>query len=195
VDQTFYTNNLSTSAPQRETAPTYDADGNMTTNGVWCYAWDGDNRLIRADDGSNVIVYAYDFMSRRISRTAYRRIAENAFETLDSRTFLYDGWNILSEVVGGPGSTPAATNLYTWGLDLSGTLQGAGGIGGLVAANLNGTNVFYSFDGNGNVTDLTDTNGTLAAHYEYDPFGAPSFQLGRWPTPIRSGFQPSTGMT
>jgi RHS repeat-associated protein len=79
--------------------------------------------------------------------------------------YLWDGWNIISEI------SSAATNHYTWGLDLSGTLQGAGGVGGLVAASLNGALVFYCMDGNGNVSDLVNTSGIIVAHYEYDPFG------------------------
>ena len=81
----------------------------------------------------------------------------NAYETLEDSTFVYDGWNVIAEVRSQ--ASEVSTNLYVWGLDLSGSLQGAGGIGGLLAASLSGTNVFYSYDGNGNVTDLVDTNG------------------------------------
>jgi len=67
------------------------------------------------------------------------------------------------------------TNHYVWGLDLSGSLQGAGGIGGLLSATFGGTNsvssVFYTYDGNGNVSELVNTNGAVVAHYEYDAFG------------------------
>ena len=59
------------------------------------------------------------------------------------------------------------------GLDLSGTLQGAGGVGGLLAIKTatNGTH-FYCHDGNGNVTALVDPDdGSVSALYEYDPFG------------------------
>jgi RHS repeat-associated protein len=43
---------------------------------------------------------------------------------------------------------------------------------------LNGTNVFYAYDANGNVTDLVDNNGDSVAHYEYDPFGGTIVQSG-----------------
>ncbi len=59
------------------------------------------------------------------------------------------------------------------GLDLSGTLQGAGGVGGLLAIKTatNGTH-FYCHDGNGNVMALVDVDdGEVSALYEYDPFG------------------------
>ena len=52
-------------------------------------------------------------------------------------------------------------------------MQGAGGIGGLLAVTrpLTLDTFHFTFDGNGNVTDLVDTNGAVVAHYEYDPFG------------------------
>ena len=62
-----------------------------------------------------------------------------------------------------------------WGLDLSGSLQGAGGVGGLLEVVYKGaqtTNCFVAFDGNGNVTLLADAASTnILAKYEYGPFG------------------------
>jgi RHS repeat-associated protein len=61
--------------------------------------------------------------------------------------------------------------------DLSGTLQEAGGIGGLLARSEPSTlnpqlsTALYHADGNGNITALVTTNGTLAARYHYDPYG------------------------
>jgi len=64
---------------------------------------------------------------------------------------------------------------YTRGNDLSGTLQGAGGIGGLLArsemSNLQSPHAYYHADGNGNITALVDTNGIIVARYQYDPYG------------------------
>jgi RHS repeat-associated protein len=108
-----------------------------------------------------------------VARAAYRWLGSNAYETVETGTYLYDGWNNIRELT--HSQTHTLTNSYIWGLDLSGTLQGAGGIGGLLAASLGGTtsvsSVFFAYDGNGNVTDLVDTNGALVAHYEFDPFG------------------------
>lgn len=69
---------------------------------------------------------------------------------------------------------------YTRGNDLSGSLQGAGGIGGLLARtdhaallspdSLN-AHAYYQSDGNGNVTCLINTNGLVLARYNYDPYG------------------------
>ena len=72
------------------------------------------------------------------------------------------------------------------GPDLSGSLQGAGGIGGLLARTDMGqwisgsafATAFYHSDANGNVTCLMYPNGTLAAKYLYDPFGNMLSQYG-----------------
>jgi RHS repeat-associated protein len=60
-----------------------------------------------------------------------------------------------------------------WGTDLSGSMQGAGGVGGLLAENIASNGVqFVAYDGNGNVVALVSaTNGTVTANYEYGPFG------------------------
>jgi len=136
-------------------APLYDADGNLTNYNGWTFTWDAENRLIAAVNGSTVVSNQYDYMSRRISKDSGGV----------TRMYVYDGWNLVQEVIG------TSTNNYIWGLDLSGSLQGAGGIGGLLSANLNGTQAFYFYDANGNVSDLAGVSGNNLAHYEYDPYG------------------------
>ena len=62
-----------------------------------------------------------------------------------------------------------------WGSDLSGSQQGAGGVGGLIKVAYYGaatTNCFVAYDGNGNVSALINAaDGTTLANYEYGPFG------------------------
>jgi RHS repeat-associated protein len=93
--------------------------------------------------------------------------------------YVYDGWNVVLVL----DDENVTQRKYTWGLDLSGTIHGAGGIGGLlVAMHTQGTTVttddqkywfFYDANGNvGQVVDGTDLNNiTIAAKYEYDPYG------------------------
>jgi RHS repeat-associated protein len=73
------------------------------------------------------------------------------------------------------GSNGSLTRGCVWGLDLSGSMQGAGGVGGLLEVSYHGaqtTNCFVAFDGNGNVSALANAaDGTVAAQYEYGPFG------------------------
>src|SRR5436189_4334637 len=78
----------------------------------------------------------------------------------------------------------AARYSYTHGTDLSGSLQGAGGIGGLLARSHGyssgnwSTHNFYHADGNGNITYMLNSSQSKVAEYRYDPFGSgsePSF--------------------
>jgi len=66
---------------------------------------------------------------------------------------------------------------HTWGADLSGTLQGAGGVGGLlltetVTPGNDPVPAYATYDGNGNLTALADASGAAVAAYEYDHYGS-----------------------
>ena len=142
-------------------APTYDDDGNMTDDGAGLgMVWDGENRLIQTVKNGQTITYAYDHMSRRVSKTV----------SGTTHAYVYDGWNLIRETAG--------TNVtqYVWGLDLSQTLQGAGGVGGLLSVSVAGGGDPGSFaptyDANGNISEyLNLATGAIAAHLEYDVFG------------------------
>jgi len=74
---------------------------------------------------------------------------------------------------------------YTWGTDLSGSKQGAGGVGGLLWIYDSSTSARYfaSYDGNGNVSGLVkSTDGTVSAQYDYGPFGEVIRQTGAMAT-------------
>lgn len=92
--------------------------------------------------------------------------------------FVYDGWNPVLVFK----SDNSVKYKLTWGLDLSQSIHGAGGIGGLLACEEPQTvgdpkRYWFMYDANGNVgqvLDATDTsNITIAARYEYDPYGNP----------------------
>lgn len=115
--------------------------------------------------------FAYDYKGRRIQKVV--AIGGIGIYTND---FLYDGWNLIATF--NPQSSALAS--YVWGSDLSGSMQGAGGIGGLLEViNYGSSTNFVAFDGNGNVAALVNgANGTLAANYEYGPFGEPIRMTG-----------------
>lgn len=161
----------------------YDDDGNQLSDGRFNYTWDAENRLIAVETATNLVgtavpavrlEFAYDYMSRRVSKTVYSGLTNGVYSSTNVITFLYDGWNLISEVGRTVPGEPS-TNHYVYGLDLSGSLQGAGGIGGLLAARLGTNNVCYTYDANGNVSELLTTGSWLltpvVAHYEYSPFG------------------------
>jgi len=67
------------------------------------------------------------------------------------------------------------TVTYTRGRDLSGSLQGAGGIGGLLSRTDQTTptwsHAYYQADGNGNVTCLINEKQAVVARCVHEPFG------------------------
>ena len=92
--------------------------------------------------------------------------------TFYERKFVYDGWNLIAELWTNDG----VVKKFLWGLDLSGTEQGAGGVGGLLKVwdYYTWKDYFAGNDGNGNVTLSTaGSDETIAARYEYGPFGEP----------------------
>jgi RHS repeat-associated protein len=156
----------------------YDADGNLSNDNVWVYLWDAENRLVQMSNTTSLtnsarkkLVFEYDAQGRRIRKTVY------PWGTTDYSTtpvlhlkFLYDGWLLVGEL---NATNNAVIRSYLWGLDLSGSEQGAGGVGGLLAVKAAGQNAqFAAYDGNGNLVGLLDaTSGTATTQYEYGPFG------------------------
>ncbi|MBK1856465.1 RHS repeat-associated core domain-containing protein [Verrucomicrobiaceae bacterium 5K15] len=152
----------------------YDDDGNLTVaplpvdqNTNVRYHWDAENRLVKItslDETTTIAEYSYDYLGRRISKSVPQNGTPQS--PIPISYFLYDGWNIITEY---SGTTLAKT--YTWGMDLSGSMQGAGGVGGLLSVSHGASSYYPTYDGNGNVSEYLDSTGTVQAHYEYDAFG------------------------
>jgi hypothetical protein len=149
----------------------HDLDGNLESDGLWVYTWDGENRLVRLVSAAGVeparrLDFTYDWAGRRIRKRLWENTAGSGTPAVDQR-FVYDGWNVVA-VVNGSGTLAQA---FTWGNDLSGTMQGAGGVGGLLMVH-QATTHFVAYDGNGNVAGLVHAaNGMESGRYEYGPFG------------------------
>ncbi|WOO42581.1 RHS repeat-associated core domain-containing protein [Rubellicoccus peritrichatus] len=168
--------------PQTPVAPAYDGDGNLTQDGRWSYTWNAENRLIametipaayNAGAPREKLEFVYDYQGRRVKKTLSSWDSGSMGFVVDREiVFIYDAWNLIAEITTKNSTTTEQT--YLWGLDLSGTLQGAGGIGGLLALQSSGSSYLPAYDGNGNVSALIAAiDGTLAAEYEYGPFGEP----------------------
>lgn len=149
------------------------------------------------------IDFVYDYMGRRCMKSVYSSTTVIEFEPLEGvmlleggggglmegqlespgsggtpvpqwelisvTKFVWDGWNLTAELDG----DDEIVRTYAWGLDLSNSEQGAGGVGGLLFEQDgdNGPIHRVSMDGNGNVMTLRDNAGALIAGYEYGPFG------------------------
>ena len=159
----------------------YDLDGNLKKDGRWDYFWDGEQRLVKMEVRDDLdstlprrrLEFEYDYMGRRTTKKEYEWDSGSASFTLTaSMAYVYQGWNLLAEldVI----QSMAVRRSFVWGLDLSGDLAGAGGVGGLllVRDEVSGKDYYPSFDGNGNVVALTDSaTASTEATYEYGPFG------------------------
>jgi RHS repeat-associated protein len=161
--------------PKTAESFTYDADGNLTADGRWTYGWDGENRLTNMTSLSTAptasklkLDFLYDSKGRRIQKLVSTNNG-SVYGALYTNRFVYDGWNLVAILA--PNSS--LLNSFTWGSDVSGSQQGAGGVGGLLGSIATGVNTnFFAYDGNGNVATLVNTtDGTTAAQYEYGPFG------------------------
>jgi len=153
------------SLPETSEAFGYDADGNLTSNGRFTITWDAENRAL------SLPASATRPRARKMSKWSAPTIGsaqdtEDRFnlERLGLRCpehqrFVYDGWNLVATL----NSDFTLHNWFMWGLDLSGSPQGAGGVAGLLAIgdSAQGTH-FAAFDGNGNVAALVKaSDGTI----------------------------------
>ena len=143
--------------------PTYDASGNQTliktSTGIWTVVYNAANRAVSfiSQDGSTVVECGYDYQGRRYMKKVtvngtvasherylyrgYLQIA--ALDMLNSRNVLRTLlWDPLEPVATRPLALVQAASLYCYGWDF-----------------------------NKNVTEVFDARGTLAATYDYSPYG------------------------
>jgi RHS repeat-associated protein len=125
-------------------AYSYDANGNLASDGLTSYTWNARNQLTGLSGGSSAS-FEYDGLGRRRART-----------TIGATSFLYDGVNTAQELVGG---SPTA-NLLTGSIDE--LFQRTDTRGATAALT----------DGLGSTVALVDGPGAVQTQYAYEPFGA-----------------------
>ena len=176
---------------QNPTTPTYDNAGNLLRDDRFDYTWDAEQRLIEIKTRSDLlalniglqdyrVTYSYDYRGRLVSEKEY-----DAETVRRQKSFLYRGNENLAELIENGESSifvQSFYNFYTWGLDISGTMGGAGGVGGLLGVDIR-RNIFSvgdpelphsfypSYDGNGNIIAYHHYTGSKVAHLAYSPFG------------------------
>jgi RHS repeat-associated protein len=154
------TNALTVTASASSTL-TWDANGNMTSDGTNTYKWDAENRLIQIDYPgiNNFTQFSYDGSDRN------RRIVETVSGSVtDTKQFVYCG-NIKCESRDAMGSN----------------LRKYFGSGEKVAS----SDYFYSFDHMGSVREFCDSTGTVQSRYLYDSYGRTTVAVGN----VLSDFQ------
>ncbi|MDP3069557.1 MAG: RHS repeat-associated core domain-containing protein [Opitutaceae bacterium] len=163
----------------------YDADGNLTNDGVWSYEWDAENRLTAMEATAGAVMggmtaqkleFKYDYMNRRAEKLVRGGWNGTSYTTVTSqRRYLWDGWSLLAEFnFNSSTSTLTKVRTYAWGLDIARSMKDAGGVGALlqIRDHASGKDYFPSYDGNGNIAALFDaSDGSVGAAYEYSPYG------------------------
>lgn len=186
--------------PPSTTGWKFDQRGNLKEDGRWIYTWDLENRLVvqeqkypgDADAGAKPVKrleFAYDAYGRRVSKTVlgnertFNGSLVNGTWTFSKQTvFLWQDWTLVAEFVRTtPSGSLSLRRSYLWGLDVDGTLGGAGGVGGLLwvadyVPGITGSNrqLAPCYDGNGNIMSWVENEGgqVLPLHrLEYDPYG------------------------
>jgi RHS repeat-associated protein len=166
--------------PQSTESFFYDADGNLLSDGRWTNTWNCENRLTQMEslssapvDSKRRLQFEYDYQGRRIRKKVFvwnSGTSSYPSTPASDLKFVYDGWNLLAEL---NSTNNAVIRSYIWGPDLSGSLQGAGGVRGLAALKTaDASGHFVAYDAGGNVSELVDaSDGSISAAYEYGPFG------------------------
>jgi RHS repeat-associated protein len=144
----------------------YDLNGNLISDGQYGYQYDSANEL------TTIILtnrlksqFVYDGFGRRRIRREY--VWQGGWVQASETHYVYDGMAVIQERDG----NNSVKVSYTRGLDLSGSFDGAGGIGGLLARTDANGSAYYHADGNGNITAMANSSGGLVAKYLYDPYG------------------------
>ena len=132
-----------------QTTYDYYATGELRTDGTRNYQFDGEGRLVRVADGSNVEIarFAYDGLGRRAQKTAGGI----------TRTYVYDGSSLVEERA----SNGVTLRFYDGpGIDQHLAQYAAGG-----------SAVYLLADHLGSVWQQTNSSGAVTFTRQYDPWG------------------------
>jgi len=146
----------------------YDNNGNLTSRTsegqTTYYHYNLQNRLEIVDYASgDDVQYFYDAIGRKYMATYGTYSGGSLTGVQDSLTgkYVYAGGVVIAEL----DNSDNLVKEYVRGLSLG------GGIGGILYCKDGSNFYYYHYDGNGNVTSVTDGDGKEVAIYEYDCFG------------------------
>jgi RHS repeat-associated protein/CSLREA domain-containing protein len=131
----------------------YDAYGNLTSDGMKTYAYDAENHLVSVTEGASTTTYAYNGDGDRVSQTVDGVTTTYVNDIATPLTML------LAETTG------TDTIYYLHGLDL-------------VAQNDGVSSEYFAYDGLGSVRQMLDGAGNVLLAQAFDPYGNPYAGLG-----------------
>jgi RHS repeat-associated protein len=126
---------------------TYDANGNLTSDGTRTYEWDAADRLVTVKEGANTLAsFTYDGSGRRATKTAAGV----------TTTYVYDAADILELRLSSGASKRFVQNRA---------------VDRPLAEVSNGVVSYLVADHLGSVTERTDSAGSTTLQRRYDPWG------------------------
>ena len=161
--------NFASPAFAAEFIPQFDDDGNQTliqtATGIWSVTYNGENRPIFWTSGTSSIVMSFDRMGRRV-----QYLETCGTTTKSSYTFTYNNYLLIARNHRAYGGE-LVTDCFLW--DVTEPVATRPLVFYRTAAPL-----YYSHDGNKNVTELITPTQVISAHYEYTPFGVVVMMFG-----------------
>ncbi len=151
--------------PKRDQTFTYDADGNLLSDGKWTYTYNAENRLIELttkNSNDTKLEFKYDYDGRRVSKKIYSWNTDH-WVLAQELKFVWNGNYIIATFDG------ADDSLKKTYLRVGSEL--------IAETNANGT-FFAIYAANKNITGYIDTNGNNVASYDYNPFGGFASKTG-----------------
>lgn len=160
--------------PPASQSMAYDADGNLLSDGVHQFTWDAENRLIMIEVTATAVIAGvsysrvenlYDHASCRIRRAVYD---STSGPSVSDTRYLWAGWRCLVELA----ADSSVRRELVWGAGWNGIIDLSDGNGALLwIHDSSAGSHFCHYDGNGNITGLSDPSGQRTAEYTYDTFG------------------------
>ena len=71
--------------------PTYDTNGNLTSDGTYTLGYDAENRLVSASGAGNTAAYTFDAQGRRKTRTVNGTTTVSVTDAQNREVLEYDG--------------------------------------------------------------------------------------------------------
>ena len=192
--------------PKAEEAPRYDIAGRLVEDSVFNYSWDGEDRitsveskiLLTDDDKYVQVENSYDHAGRRIKKIVSHSDTGTAgtWSVAKTHAFYYDAvlldgspadFGVLTAETVTEGAT-TTEYAYLWGLDINGSYQGMGGVGGLLAVIDKTNSKIYipSIDKQGSVYSYIDAaTGNKVQEIAYDPYGRVISNTGSVDLPLK----------
>lgn len=180
------------SVPASYEEPAYNGRGMILSDSRRQYSWDAAERLLSISNSgvSNAVRLAFQYYpdGRRAQKTV-SCFTNNAWTVTRSLHYAWQGWKLAAECERDGTGNITAVRHFVWGPDIAGQQtasleSGAEGVGGLLLIRewkpgLGIKQYLPLTDGLGNVCGLLDaTDGSLAAEYDYDPYGGPMIERG-----------------